>query len=350
MAHSLRCFWSLCATATLFTACGDDVPPEVTEVTTQSTPDTSGSTTAGSGVDLPDTTSGGMTQGAEGDTTTTSGPFDDTTTTDVDPDSSTTDGLDPDTGSSTDEGSTSSSSSEGETGSACGSIDLGSMVPHTEPGTTVGAGDDSMASCAIKGGNDEDVIFEWTAPDDGTYSFDTFGSSIDTILTLHEICDGPELDCNDDAPEGGIQSYLEREMLMGETVYIIVDGWNEAGDFLLNIDVIGGGATSTSTGGGMADPGFGDCATMDPGVVCLPDEVCLVDGAGPAATLGVCTSTNCNSVADCPSAPAGGDAPVVCENIDTDPSEDECALDCSGGQTCPTGMNCFVNFICVWPV
>lgn len=359
MVHSLRCFWSSFATVTVLlspalTGCSNELPTEVSPGTTGSTTATGGSTSQG--VDPGTTTSGAASQSAEGDTT-ISGPFDtsttspiddDTTTTDAVDESTTTDGLGPETGSSSD--GPGSTTDETDTAGACGSIDLGSTVPQTEAGSTVGAGDDSMASCAVMGGNDEDVIFEWTAPDDGTYSFDTFGSSIDTILTLHGVCDGPELDCNDDAPSGGIQSYLEREMLMGETIYIILDGWNDAGDYLLNIEEIGGGSTGGSTGGGMADEGFGDCATMPVADVCLPGETCLVDGAGAAATLGVCTLLNCGSVADCPSAPAGGDAPVICDNIDTDPSEDECALDCSGGQTCPTGMNCFANFICVWPV
>jgi hypothetical protein len=38
---------------------------------------------------------------------------------------------------------------------------------------------------------------------------------------------------------------------------------------------------------------------------------------------------------------------VLCEDVTAD-DEPDCVLDCSAGQTCPTGMVCFGNNICVW--
>jgi hypothetical protein len=90
--------------------------------------------------------------------------------------------------------------------------------------------------------------------------------------------------------------------------------------------------------------GFGDCIGGDP---CLPEEVCLVDN-GMAPTIGVCTDLDCAVPADCPSPPAGGTAPVMCSDVSGDGIGD-CFLDCSAGQACPTGMDCFAGFLCAWP-
>jgi hypothetical protein len=59
------------------------------------------------------------------------------------------------------------------------------------------AGDDGAGSCG--GSGRTDWMAEWTAPANGTYSFDTVGSSVDTVLWVaDDSCDGRELACNDD--------------------------------------------------------------------------------------------------------------------------------------------------------
>jgi hypothetical protein len=52
--------------------------------------------------------------------------------------------------------------------------------------------------------------------------------------------------------------------------------------------------------------------------------------------------------ADCPAAPATGDAPVACGDIGL--GADSCYLDCSAGQTCPDGMLCDegIGGVCIW--
>ncbi len=94
--------------------------------------------------------------------------------------------------------------------------------------------------------------------------------------------------------------------------------------------------------------GFGDCATMPEMDACMMSELCVVDDPG-MPTVAVCTELGCAVAADCPPAPPGGDAPVECGDINGDGMPADCFLDCSGGQTCPTGMDCFMSFICVWP-
>lgn len=233
----------------------------------------------------------------------------------------------------------------------CVDVDLGSALPVSELGSTVGGFDDFFASCAAMGGNDEDFVFSWTAPSDGDFVFDTYGSSIDTILTVMEDCWGPELACNDDA-SGGLQSEVTVSMSAGQTVIVIVDGWNEAGDFMLNIglDEGGGDGGTECLTGTSCDPnanhGFGDCGG---GASCdIMGEVCFTD---MAMTVQICVFLGCAVPTDCPPPdPAlGGTAPIVCTDVNFDMVAEECALDCSMGQACPTGMVCFESFLCVWP-
>lgn len=70
--------------------------------------------------------------------------------------------------------------------------------------------------------------------------------------------------------------------------------------------------------------------------------------AGNPVIAGVCSVTPCADTCDCPAAPATGTAPIACDAITGGP-EQFCYLDCSGGQTCPTGMVCFGEVACVWP-
>jgi hypothetical protein len=93
--------------------------------------------------------------------------------------------------------------------------------------------------------------------------------------------------------------------------------------------------------------GFGDCLNNDASVACWPDELCLSDNAA-APTVAACSEGPCALVTDCRLPPPGGTAPVACSDVTAD-GVPECHIDCSGGGTCPTGMNCFGGFICLWP-
>ena len=95
-----------------------------------------------------------------------------------------------------------------------------------------------------------------------------------------------------------------------------------------------------------ADVGFGDCVNNSPDVACLASEQCVTDLGMPPST-GVCTDAECTTAADCPLAPPGGTAPVVCIDV-TGEGINECILLCALGQTCPTGMHCELNLACAW--
>jgi hypothetical protein len=97
----------------------------------------------------------------------------------------------------------------------------------------------------------------------------------------------------------------------------------------------------------LAEPGYGDCANSPEEDVCLDDETCQLD-ATQDPEQGVCAATDCTDPnTDCPVAPEGGDAPRICLDVDAAGGA-ECVLDCSGDQTCPSGMACGAADYCVW--
>lgn len=123
----------------------------------------------------------------------------------------------------------------------CPAADLGSTVPQTVTGTTAGLVDVLTPSCG--GATSPETTYSFTAPETGTYIFDTFGSSFDTVLHLHDgTCAGPTLACNTDS--GGPQSRVNVDLTAGQTVIIVVDGnFSTSGDYVLNVNQFTGGGT-----------------------------------------------------------------------------------------------------------
>lgn len=102
----------------------------------------------------------------------------------------------------------------------------------TAQGTTVGRGDDSTPNCV--GSMAPDVAFQWVAPFDGLFTFDTQGSNYDTSLYVRNGCVMNDLACNDDF--FGVQSMVQVQATAGDVLVIIVDGFsNASGNFVLNI-------------------------------------------------------------------------------------------------------------------
>lgn len=125
---------------------------------------------------------------------------------------------------------------------ACVEEDLGSQL-----GSPVYFGDttgelDNLTTCDGEPGYG-DVHLLWTAPATGRYVFHTCGSQFDTILSARTAdCSGTELKCNDDDEAedfcGGPESLASRMVLdldAGERILLVVDGYDEEGEFLLTI-------------------------------------------------------------------------------------------------------------------
>ncbi len=119
--------------------------------------------------------------------------------------------------------------------SACPDEDLGSDLPATTSGTTVGGFDKlDTPICFDEGAPDYAV--QWTAPADGLYTFDTCGSGYDTMLYVQDgPCGSPELACNDDFC--GLQSSISLDLTEGQMITIVVSGFaGSSGNFTLNIN------------------------------------------------------------------------------------------------------------------
>ena len=69
----------------------------------------------------------------------------------------------------------------------------------------------------------------------GTYTFDTIGSALDTLIyVLDGDCAGAELACNDDAV--GLASSVTVNLAANQTVIVVLDAYaGSGGDYVLNI-------------------------------------------------------------------------------------------------------------------
>jgi hypothetical protein len=182
------------------------------------------------------------TTGSTGDSsgTDTSG----STSSDGDSESSSSDATDPE-----------SSSSDGGDPNACPAGELGPVTPDSSFGNTLGTTDDFAGTCGGAGAPDREYLF--TAPADGTYTFDTQGSPLDTVLyVLDGECAGAELGCNDDGD--GSQSAVGVDLVDGQTVTVVVDGNDafglpfevrvQSGSFVCPLEDIGNTVPQTVSG------------------------------------------------------------------------------------------------------
>ena len=116
----------------------------------------------------------------------------------------------------------------------CPAMDLGSAAPLTVMGDTTGLPDVVPTSCSFNSG---EMTYSFTAPADDTYTFDTNGSTFNTVLSVREAtCGGAELDCNDDTV--GQDSQVSVPLTAGQTVIVVVEGYFPAdyGAFTLHIN------------------------------------------------------------------------------------------------------------------
>ncbi|WP_437279539.1 MXAN_6577-like cysteine-rich protein [Sorangium sp. So ce375] len=137
-------------------------------------------------------------------------------------------------------------------GTCSTAIDLGSVVPQIVTGSTVDRPESVRPSCGLS--NAPDMIYRFTAPADGLYIFNTFGSTFDTVLqVLNESCSGMPLGCNDNTD--GQQSRVTLRLAAGQTVLVVVDGrGTSSGDYVLQVDRFTGPgtcATAIDLGAGL---------------------------------------------------------------------------------------------------
>ena len=104
-------------------------------------------------------------------------------------------------------------------------------------GSTIGSGADYAATCSNSEPS-EDAIYAFTSAAGGDFIIDTQGSGFDTVLFVLDDCDpagAQELDCDDDNG-GELTSIVGVHLDPGDTIYVVVDGFNGAnGDFTLRL-------------------------------------------------------------------------------------------------------------------
>lgn len=181
----------------------------------------------------------------------------------------------------------------------CADGDLGNLVgAAVATGTNVGAGNDYTSDCASESEEyfGEDVSWLWTAPHDGVYTFDTVGSSFDTILGVEEgTCSGTELDCDDDSDDS-FSSSVSISLLEGVEVVLHVDGFGptDLGDYTLNI--WSNTEVDCADGGDEDSDGDIDCADSDCTYSGACNELVCNDGADDEGDGGIdCLDEQCEA-------------------------------------------------------
>jgi hypothetical protein len=124
---------------------------------------------------------------------------------------------------------------EGPPPGQCSAEDLGAMVPTSVEASTASWTATAGGSCG--GDLAPERFYSWSAPHDGTFTFDTLDGGYDTVLYVRAgACDGPELACNDDA-EASLGSAIALPLSAGDEVAVAVDGFDlNSGPFTLWVD------------------------------------------------------------------------------------------------------------------
>jgi hypothetical protein len=123
----------------------------------------------------------------------------------------------------------------------CEAHDASDAAPSTMQGALGGGASNDAIELSCGSIAEPEVLFAFTAPEAGSYSFSTGGSQIfDTVLAVIDgsTCDGEELGCNDDE-EGDLSSRLVLELAADQQVLIAVESWGEeAGE--VSVEVVAG--------------------------------------------------------------------------------------------------------------
>ena len=202
--------------------------------------------------------------------------------------------------------------------SGCSAIPLGSALsPTVFGGSTAGrlSSHTPPATCTdMPAAVSPDVVYAWTAPSSGTFTFDTIGSGFDTVLTVRSgSCTGTALGCSDDIVNATTTtSRLTLALSAGQAIAIIIEGYGtNSGSYLLNI------TRGAVDGGTPADAGAPDpCAGV--------------------TTDGRCASS---TIIEYCSVDTGGELPPSLQRFTCSPGE-RCAIDSGGAATCVASGTC----------
>jgi len=160
----------------------------------------------------------------------------------------------------------------------CADVDLGFALPAMAMGTTSMMGNETAALCTLA--NAADVAFEWTAPATGAYRVSTAGSMFDTVLYAYFECGGDQIACNDDAG-GSTTSQLLFDLEVGQTIIVVVDGFNAVGDFVLTIEalVFDGDCCEPHAEPGCEVPEIETCVCAEDNFCCIVewDDICAAN-------------------------------------------------------------------------
>ncbi|KYF71772.1 MXAN_6577-like cysteine-rich protein [Sorangium cellulosum] len=212
---------------------------------------------------------------------------------------------------------------------SCPAGTLGSAVPQTITGSTVGRPDSVSATVTETCGDADspDAGYAFTAPVTGDYVFDTFGSEFDTMLHVHDgVCRGPQLGCNDDTLTEDSEVTVSLEA--GQTVVVVVDGARDStpGAFTLHVRRAvpppvcdNSGVCGDSVEGCVACAFEGNCA--DELRRCTDSGACLEY----VSCIRTCAGAECDACrAAAPESAAIFDAALTCALCN------ECRNDCAG--------------------
>lgn len=205
------------------------------------------------------------------------------------------------------------------------------------PGSRSGALAALVVALAGCGGDDAPVI---PSDDDGTSTSTDTGAPTATV-TVGTTTTATQGTSTGPASTGDT---IDPETTAGETTMALDGSTTDASTTEGTSE--SSGSTGEATTAGTGEQGYGDCHNNPALDVCLRGETCIDDGGMPPG-VGVCALQGCGTPDECPSAPPGGSASLACMDVTGD-LVDECVLQCSGGASCPTGMACFADFVCVW--
>jgi hypothetical protein len=152
-----------------------------------------------------------------------------------------------------------------------------SVTPFTDAVSTVEATNQATDATGCGGGHS--VWYVYTATNNGSISFDTFGSSFDTLLSAYTGTEGSltQVACNDDAG-GTLQSQVSFDITSGTTYHFMASGCcrpeeGESGDLVVHADVTG--------------PPFSFEVSFDSGSVDMKTHEVTIDGSVVCSEPGV---------------------------------------------------------------